>query len=300
MLINLVAIGGSNGQIEVYNSSSLLLVNSFHAHSWNIYRIKQLPNGYVATCSIDNTAKIWNVTTINSINSWNLIRTYTHASSVYSIEFINADTMASGSWDQSIKIWSISTGATLLTINTGDHVYSLQLLSNAFYLAAGLYGGQISIYDINNNGSLVSTLTGHTYQVNDLVLLNSNLLASSSADSTVLIWDLTTSTHKFNLTGHFQAVTGLKLVSSDTLASGAGDYAVKLWNTTSGTLIRTLANHTSDIYWSVDILISNHILVSGSWDQTIKTWNISTGQVLNTIQTGLHIFSLAALNPPPV
>ena len=283
--------------INVYNSSSLLLVNSFQAHSSYIYHIKQLPNGYVAT-SGDNTAKIWNVTTINNNNIWNLIQTYEHTSTVYAIEYISTDTMASsGASDQSIKIWSISTGQTLMTIDTGDFAVSLKLLSNGFYLAAGVgISGQINIYNLNNGGSLVSTLIGHKNYVEDLLLINSNLLASSSNDKTVCIWDLTTNTNKFILTGHDDVVLGLKLVSADTLASGSVDSTIKLWNITSGTLIRTLANHAEGIFFSVDMLI-NQILVSGSYDKTIKTWNISTGQVLNTIDTGLTIRSLAVLNP---
>ena len=268
-------------------------MNSFQAHSDRIMRIKQLPNGYVATCSWDKTAKIWNVTTTNS---WDLIQTYTHTSYVYAIEYISTDTMASAGYDRTIEIWSISTGQTLMTIYTGDLVISLKLLSNGFYLAAGIYN-QINIYNINNNGSLVSTLTRHTSGVEDLALINSNLLASSSDDYTVRIWDLTTNTTRFNLTGHTNAVRGLKLVSSDTLASGSDDYTVNLWNTTSGTLIRTLTNHTDAINFGVDMLISNQILVSGSFDQTIKTWNISTGEVLNTIDTGTLIIYLAVLNP---
>ena len=290
VLFYLVAIGDLYGQIQVYNSRSLLLVNSFKAHTDAINRIKQLPNGYVASCSEDATAKIWNVTTINNNYTWNLIRTYTHASPyVRAIEYISTDKMASsGYFDQSIKIWSISTGQTLMTINTGDVVLSLKLLSNGFYLAAGLYK-QIKIYNINNNGSIVSTFKGHTSYVNDLALINTNLLASSSSDTTVRIWNLTTNTNKFILNGHTNYVYGLKLVSSDILASGSLDNTVKLWNTTSGTLIRTLASHTNQIWWSLDMLIINQILVSGSKDRTIKTWNISTGQVLNTINTGLQI-----------
>ena len=268
-------------------------MNSFQAHTDVINRIQQLPNGYVATCSNDKTAKIWNV---NNDNSWNLIQTYTHANLVYSIEYISTDTMASGSTDLKIQIWSISTGATLITINPGGAVMSLKLLTNGFYLAAGLQSGKINIYDINNNGNLVSNLNGHTGYVYDLVLINSNLLASSSGDKTVRIWDLTTNTTKFNLTGHASVVFGLNSVSSDTLASGSADFTVKMWNTTNGTLIRTLANHTNYIKWSVDMLISNQILVSGSWDLKIKTWNIFTGEVLNTINTGVYIVSLAVLN----
>ena len=273
-------------------------MNSFQAHSSHIIRIKPLPNGFVATCSYDFTAKIWNVTTTNNKMSWNLIRTYTHTNWVNAIEYISTNTMASGSYDSTIQIWSISTGATQMTINPGNYVTSLKLFSNGFYLAAGLNSGKINIYNINNGGSLVSTLTGHISGVNDLALIDSNLLASSGED--VRIWDLTTNTNKFILTGHTNQVVGLKLVSSDTLASGSLDKTIKMWNTTSGTLIRTLANHTNKIWWSVDMLISNQILLSSSYDGTIKMWNIFTGQVLKTINAGLLIYSLAVLNPPPI
>ena len=299
MLLYLVALGDANGVIQVYDSSSFLLVNSFQAHTGQINRIKQLSYGYVATCSLDNTTKIWNVTTTNNNMSWDLIRTYTHTSYVWAIEYIRSDTMASSAYyDKSIQIWSISTGKTLITINTGNYVDSLKLLSNGFYLAAGFSDGQINIYNININGSLVSTLSGHKIGVVDFTLINSNLLASSSQDKTVRIWNLTTNTNKFIFNGHTDQVYGLKLVSSDTLASGSFDFTVKLWNTTSETLIRTLSSHTNWILLSVDMLISNQILVSGSNDTTIKTWNISTGKVLNTINTGLNIWTLAVLNLP--
>ena len=80
-----------------------------------------------------------------------------------------------------IKIWSINTGQTSRTINTGSEVFSLKLLSNGFYLAAGLGDYKIQILNINT-GSLITTLNGHTGRVRDLVLIG-NLLANSSEDS---------------------------------------------------------------------------------------------------------------------
>ena len=105
------------------------------------------------------------------------------------MEYINIDTLASGSLDNTIQIWCISTGATLRTINVNQWVLSLKLLVNGFYLAAGLQNGNICIYNIND-GSLVSTLIGHTDQVYDLELIGSDLLASASRDRNVRVWNL--------------------------------------------------------------------------------------------------------------
>jgi WD40 repeat protein len=121
-------IGDYNGQIKIYNSS-LVLVNSFKAHSNAIYRIKQSPfnTNYVATCSHDETVKIWNV---SSSFDWTLITTYSqHSSGVYAMEWLDNDTLASaGEEDRTIKLWSPITGQTKRTIKTNQNVYSLTLL----------------------------------------------------------------------------------------------------------------------------------------------------------------------------
>jgi WD40 repeat protein len=290
-------IGDYDGRIQIYNSSSLSLVISFQAHSDDINRIKQSPfkTNYVATCSDDKTVKILHV--LSSFD-WTLITTYSqHSSYVYALDWLDNDTLASAGYsDQTIKLWSATTGQTKRTIQTNQEVWTLKVLNTNIHLAAGLGYPKydINIYNINN-GNLVSSLKGHSYYVNDLVQLSSDLLASASSDETVRIWNLTTNTCKFILTGHTNWVRGLKQITPSILASGSVDDTIKLWDTTSGELIRTLTGHTSYIEWSVDLL-NSQTLVSGSWDQTIKLWNWSTGECFSTIQTDLYIKSLAVIN----
>jgi WD40 repeat protein len=291
-------IGDQNGQIKIYNSSSLSLVNSFQAHSKYINRIKQSPfnKNYVATCSDDKTCKIWNV---SSSFDWTLITTYSqHSARVYGLEWLDNDTLASGSYDQTIRIWLITTGQTKRTIQTNQFVHSLKLLNTNIHLAAGYVKGDINIYSIND-GDLVSSLKGHTSDVFDLVQLSADLLASSSGynDQTVRIWNLTTNTCKFILTGHTNRVFSLKQITPNILASGSDDYKIKLWDIASGILIRSLTGHTDDIYRSVDLLNSQTLVSGGFNDGSIKLWNWSTGECFSTIQTtGSRIESLAVIN----
>ncbi len=259
----------TGGLIKVYNDVFGLL-NSFQAHTSWVNRIKQTPfqnNDFVATCSFDKKAKIWNK---SNIYSWSLVRTYSqHSSEIIDLEWLDEDTLASsGVADNIIKIWSVSTGQTKRNISTYANVFSLKLVSpwsSLFYLAAGL-NGSINVYNLND-GSLVSTLKGHTGNVMDLVLINDEVLASSSEDSTVRIWDLATNTCKFTLQGHGSQVYGIKLISFDILASGAKDNQVKIWNITSGNLIRTLTGHTSSIWWSLDLMHNGQTLVSVNLQQ---------------------------------
>jgi WD40 repeat protein len=280
----------------VYNES-LSLLKSFQGHNGYINSIKQSPfnKDYVGTASADCTAKVWNAA--SSLN-WILVFNFTGHSNntVNDLEFINEDTIATGANDFTIKIWSINTGIINRTIGTVGWVFSLQLMSNGFYLAAGLSSGKINIYNINDGNSIV-TLVGHPGVVMNLELITTDLLASSgtTGDNTVRIWDLATNTLKYNLTGHNESVRGLKLVSSDILASGSIDRTIKLWNIRDGSLIRTLTGHTGSISWSVD-LIKSQILVSGGWESAMKLWNICTGELLSSVNTAMPIRALAVLN----
>ena len=280
------------GFIKVYNENLSFLMNSFKAHKGMIYRIKQLPNGLVATTSRDNTSKIWNPNT-----NWTLILTYRgHTDDVVGLEYINSSTIATGSNDFTIQIWLICAGTTLRTINTGQNVNALQLLSNGYSLAAGLGSSNINIYNINT-GILISTLAGHKNDVWVLLFIsNGNLLASASQDNDVKIWDLNTNTLKYTLTGHTGWAQGLTLISPSILASGSLDNTVKLWDLATGALIRTLSGHLDSVLFSVDMLSDGQTLASGSWDQTIKLWNVNTGACLKTFNSTIKIRAIAAIN----
>ncbi len=277
---------------------------SFQAHLASLSRIKQSPynDNHVATCSDDSTVKIWD---ISSLHCWTLIRYYTnHASFVRGLEFMNADTIVSGSFDQTVKIWSISSGDTIRSINVEREVDCLKLVKNGSQLAVGLRDFSIKIYN-SNDGTLITTLSGHTSYVQDLIYISeSDLLASSGGwnDNTIRIWNLTTNVCKFILKGHTNDVWGLKLISNDLLASGSSDGTIRLWNITTGQSKRTLTSHTRAIKWSIDLTNSGQTIVSGGSDsdQTIKLWDLKTGNCLNTINTGFNIFSLSVLERHPL
>ena len=288
-------IGESSGQIKVYDEN-FAFQKSIQAHSSTVFRIKRLPNGYVATCG-DTTVKIWDP----SLYKWTLIQTYTY--NYYShnaFDYINKDLMISAGKksynyvSNELNIWSISSGETVRTIiNLSNSIYSLKMLANGINLAIG-QNGPMLVYNINT-GSLVFTLSQFYYN-RDIIRINNGLYASS--DSTqIYIWSSVTRTNKFVLYGHKSNVNGLKRISNDIIASGSSDATIKLWNITDGTLIRTLTNHTDSIFQSLDLINDGQTLLSASYDGTIRFWDWKTGQEEAGIYTGLSIYSLASLDP---
>jgi WD40 repeat protein len=274
-----------------------------------IWRIKPSPfinsNGrrYVATAGGDGLVGVWDSTN----DAYDLIWTRYYSSWVHAIEWIDKDTLASvGDADGVIEIWSIISGEIKQSIDLGHPaspiiVRSIKLLSNGIHLAAGLMNNEnnvnITIYDINT-GDKVAILLGHTDWINDMIQISdSDLLASSSFDNTVRIWNLTTNECKFVLQGHTSLVYGLKQLSKDVIASGDTVGIVILWNITSGALIRNLTAG-GDIRWSLD-LVDPQTLVSGSWFGAIMLWNWSTGELLNTTFACrfCNFYSLAVVNP---
>ncbi len=279
-----VVIGSVWGKIHIFDEISYSLVKSFLAHTAQINQIKELPNGLVATCSWDQTAKIWNSSSVRSSNKnvWNLTLTYTgHNGVVYALEYVNTNTMASCSSDLTIKIWSIKTGATLRTIQRSADTFTLCLLNNGFHLAAaGDSMGDISIFDINA-GTLISTLQGHNKSVSDLEVIGSDLLASSSWDLTIRIWNLTRNDCKFVLLGHSSEVLGLKMLSLDVLASGSYDSNVKLWNVTSGSLSRSIQIECTQKFFE---FLNSHTLVCNNDSKSqLIIWDWNTEKVLKAI-----------------
>ena len=288
-------IGGQNGSIQTFDTSGNQ-IQSFSAHSDAILALIYIADlNVVVSSSNDNTAKVW------STSSWTQIASVSHGGGVTSLAHLGGKFVASGSRDANVMKWSANTGEVIATLNMGTasgalaEVYSLLLLSNN-NLAVGVFGGNILIYDSNNNN--IMTLIKHSIGASDMTLISSSLMASGSFDSTIKIWNYLTGSCISTLTGHSGKVNKLRLttssLASSVLASASSDKKIKLWDLSSYTLMCTL--NTSSNIQSIDVCTNQNISISGSMDQTIKIWNINSGEMLNSYTASIQITSLALID----
>jgi len=82
-----------------------------------------------------------------------------------------------------------------------------------------------------NTQILLYTLTGHTGFIYSLCSLNSNLLASASADTTIKIWQIKTGgAATYTLSQHTSTVYCLAKLQNGNLVSGSWDNQVIIWD----------------------------------------------------------------------
>lgn len=130
----------------------------------------------------------------------------------------------------------------------------------------------------------VRTLTGHHSSIHGLAFsLEGNILASSSADRTVKLWNPDSRIPRATLSGHSSLIEAIAWTPDGRiLASGSWDYAIKIWDVQTAELIHTFCEHSG---WIKSLAISPDakILVSASADRTIKIWNLQTKELQNTL-----------------
>ena len=130
-----------------------------------------------------------------------------------------------------------------------------------------------------------TSLEGHTSRVTKIVFSpDGAMLASTSEDRTIRLWDIATGTHKHTLTGHNSYIYSV-VFSPDglTLASGSENGRIRFWNVTTGQYRVTLEGHGSSVR-SVAFSPDGQTLASGSSDNTIRLWNATTGQYKVTLE----------------
>ncbi len=236
--------GGNDGEISIWTQNNLQyeFLASFPAHrsSINFVCILENPNQF-ATASNDKTIKIWNTTDIAN-NELILLQTIQDnlLSEIKTLCYLtDLECLVSGSSNHEIRIWRRE-----IVQNVTQFVF-IFLLNEA-----------------------------HNGEINSLVKLPNNYLASCSSDYSIKTWQIT---RGFTLDfqremRHDLSVTCLMhLPDSNYLISGSDDQTIRIWTYLDGHLLRTLPNQS--IVCSL-IGLSNNRFASGSNDNLIRIWTI--------------------------
>jgi WD40 repeat protein len=158
----------------------------------------------------------------------------------------------------------------------------------------------------NNNNSidLQYDISAHEDIVTSLIKLNEdNLLASTSEDSSIKIWDVENNFNCVNiLKGHGGAVNCLIQLKDGRLASASSDNTIKIWDRdkknnslfTTYKCTHSLTGHTQKILTLIELQEGQ--LVSGSMDSMIKIWDtMNNFKCTNTMSHEKGVLALIEL-----
>lgn len=127
-------------------------------------------------------------------------------------------------------------------------------------------------------------LRGHTKTLNRIAWSpDGRLLASSSSDKTIRIWDVAHGECIVTLQGHTDHVWSVDWSPDGSkLASASDDHTIRIWNTKTWECLTVLEGHqqsVNTVAWSPD----RSKLASASDDKTIQIWNTKTWERLTLL-----------------
>lgn len=225
----MLASGGEDGAVKLWDTSSGKLLNTLEGHQDQVWNVAFAPQGgMLASGSEDATIKLWDVTTGKLLRNME-----GHLGGVLSAVFAQPGGMlASSGEDKIIKLWDVASGKLLNSMKApGDgSSFGLAFAPQSRMLACGGEDERIKLWDVTSGELLGITIVRD--RVFGLAFApQGGILASAGDDGTVKLWETTTAKLFRTLEGH-ESIVDVVAFSTDgkLLASKSNDDTIRLWN----------------------------------------------------------------------
>jgi WD40 repeat protein len=249
---DIVASGGWDGSVRVFDSAHGQLQHTLHGHTGAVWGVALSGDGrWLASGGVDGTVRLWSLATSQERSrSAHSVHTLAgHTGVIYSVALSDDGRwLASGGVDGTVRVWDPGTGQPVATLHgqPGVVFYSVSLSADGRKLAAGGSDGAVWVWDLagtaerggpdqthddRSNSTRVAVLQGHDRVVSTVALsTDSQLVVSGGQDSTVRVWDSRSGELLLTLRDHTAQVFGVALSADGRwLASGGADGTLRLY-----------------------------------------------------------------------
>ncbi|KAF1314950.1 Wd domain-containing protein, partial [Globisporangium splendens] len=223
------------------------LYHTYRGHSTEIVCLSFNPQGTViATGSMDNTAKLWDVETGQELHTL-----FGHTAEIVSLNFdTQGERIITGSFDHTVKVWDVRSGRCIHTL-AGHHgeISSTQFNYTGELCISGSIDRTCKIWDVAS-GQNVQTLRGHNDEILDVSFnATGSKLVTASADGTSRIYNTMTGACQAILIGHEAEISKVCFnPQGSKVLTASSDKVARLWEVETGDCLQMLEGHTDEIF----------------------------------------------------
>eukprot|EP01124_Arcella_intermedia_P006950 TRINITY_DN1421_c0_g1_i1.p1 TRINITY_DN1421_c0_g1~~TRINITY_DN1421_c0_g1_i1.p1 ORF type:complete len:2329 (+),score=518.76 TRINITY_DN1421_c0_g1_i1:65-7051(+) len=281
----IIAAASRDCVIHLFNAETGSELFALTGHSNWIVDLKFSPDGsQLASASWDESTKIWDV------DSGRLVTTYNgHNRRINSCSYSHDGALlATASWDCTVKVWNTraSEKDAWRTIQTGDKpVNSVTFSPDDKKIVVGTWDGKIKEFEIEN-GTLVSTLTGHKKSVQTVAYEPSgNHMVSGGLDNSLMLWDAQAGKLIAELTKHGKQVTSVAYTTDGShVLSSSADATTRVWQANLGRQRKVVKIKDAYMNCCTYDPTSDERLATGSSDCLVHIWDITEGTIKVTFE----------------
>jgi len=273
---------GSHPLARVWNLQKTFGGVQFIGHSGPVWQaLFSLDGKHVITASDDNTARIWDVTTGQTIL---VFKGHTDgingATGVKGAVFSPDGKMAlSVGGDTTARLWDAASGQQIMIFKGHtDQVNRAIFSPDGKYVITVSWDGTARVWDTQTGQAILIYHNQDSHHVNRIAFSpDGKTVATSGDDFTGRIWDLL-SGKDLTVFKHDDGVTGLAFSpDGKELVTGSYDGTVRLWDVKTGKEIKRFTGHPGRVF-GVAFSPDGRYVLSGGEDGTVRLWDVQTGR----------------------
>jgi WD40 repeat protein len=287
---NLVAAGGSDGQIALWDLTSGQRLALFAGHKGAVNTVALHPTEpTLASAGDDGTIRLWEA------NTGKLRQVFASEPGPLNTLTFSHDgrKLAAAGSNGMVSNWDLQQASGTAYTGHDGSVFALALSPDDRLLASGGKDGQIHLWNVERGDHL--TLDGHRGWVTCLTV-GERYLAAGGSDRQILVWELASGQCIARLAGHAGTLSGVALSSDEErIVSTAYDATLRVWDLDFKRQ-RLLITGDAEIS-SLAILHGGGTAVTASLDRNVRSWDLTDRR--ETVIVGAHdrFITSLALSP---